>query len=121
MAGKKRPAFDQEAAFKSIIGAGQEESEQKQQEQDTSETSISNLKKDNHGKGRPKTGSETKKRVTLALYPSIYSDLQKIAYVQRKSISEIVSNLVTSFINENTDKLEEYEIIKNNQRMPEFT
>ena len=116
MAGKKKPAFDQEAAFKSIIGAGQEDgSEQKQTEQGTSEISMSDLRKDNHGKGRPKTGSETKKRVTLALYPSIYSDLQKIAYVQRKSISEIVSNLVTSFINENTDKLEEYEIIMNNQ------
>lgn len=116
MAGKKKPAFDQEAAFKSIIGAGQEDgSEQKKTEQGTSEISMSDLRKDNHGKGRPKTGSETKKRVTLALYPSIYSDLQKIAYVQRKSISEIVSNLVTSFINENTDKLEEYEIIMNNQ------
>lgn len=116
MAGKKKPAFDQEAAFKSIIGAGQEaSSEQKQPEQGTSEISMSDIRKDNHSKGRPKTGSETKKRVTLALYPSIYSDLQKIAYVQRKSISEIVSNLVTSFINENTDKLEEYEIIMNNQ------
>lgn len=114
MASKKKPAFDQEAAFKSIIGAGQEDSEQTQQEQNTSVTTMSEQKKENHGKGRPKTGSETKKRVTLALYPSIYSDLQKIAYVQRKSISEIVSNLVSSFINENTDKLKEYEIIKNN-------
>lgn len=115
MASKKKPAFDQEAAFKSIIGAGQEDAEQMQQEQNASVISMSDKKKENHGKGRPKTGSETKKRVTLAIYPSIYNDLQKIAYVQRKSISEIVSNLVTSFINENTDKLKEYEVIKNNQ------
>ena len=115
MAGKKKPAFDQESAFKSIICAGQENNERKQQEQSVSENLIPGPQKESHGKGRPKTGSETKKRVTLALYPSIYSDLQKIAYVQRKSTSEIVSNLVMDFINENTDKLEEYKIIMNNQ------
>ena len=98
MASKKKPTFDQEAAFKSIIGTNHENSGQVYQEQ--------------NGKGRPKTEGETKKRVTLALYPSIYSDLQKIAYVKRQSISEIVSELVISYISENTDELEEYERIK---------
>lgn len=114
MAGRKKPTFDQEAAFKSIIGAGQEESGQIQQEQDAPVVTTQESEKESRSKGRPKTEGETKKRVTLALYPSIYSDLQKIAYVKRQSISEIVSGLVTSYINDNTDSLEEYEMIKKN-------
>lgn len=113
MAGRKKQVFDQEETFKSIIGIGQGDIEQVQQEQDAPVMTTQVQKKESHGKGRPKTGMETKKRVTLALYPSVYSDLQKIAYVQRKSISEIVLKLVKSYINENTDKLEEYEFIKN--------
>jgi len=114
VANRKKPTFDQEAVFKSIIGAREEDKEQAHQEKNIPTTPIQIQKKEYQGKGRPKTGAETKKRVTLALYPSAYSDLQKIAYVQRISISEIVSKLVTSYINENTDKLEEYELIKNN-------
>lgn len=109
MAGRKKPTFDQEATFKSIIGAGLEDSEQPGQ--DTSGTTQEAPKK-NRGKGRPKTMGETKKRVTLALYPSLYGNLQKIAYVKRQSISEIVAELVTSYIDENTDTLDEYEQIK---------
>lgn len=112
MAGRKKPTFDQEAAFKSIIGAGQEDNGQAQQEQDTPVVAAQETKKESRGKGRPKTEGETKKRVTLALYPSIYSDLQKIAYVKRQSISEIVSELIASYINENDDNLKEYELIK---------
>lgn len=113
MAGRKKPTFDQEAVFKSIIGAGQEDNEQTQQEQENvPAVTVRESEKENRVKGRPKTMGETKKRVTLALYPSIYSDLQKIAYVKRQSISEIVSELVTNYINENADNLKEYELIK---------
>lgn len=112
MASRKRPTFDQEAAFKSIIGTNNENSGQIHQEQNVIVTTVHKEEKESRGKGRPKTEGETKKRVTLALYPSIYSDLQKIAYVKRQSISEIVSELVTSYIGENTDELEEYEKIK---------
>lgn len=114
MASRKKPTFDQEAAFKSIIGAGQNDNGQPSQGQDAP-IITAQAEKESRGKGRPKTERETKKRVTLALYPSAYSDLQKIAYVKRQSISEIVSGLVTSYINENTDNLKEYDLIKKEQ------
>lgn len=95
MAGKAK--FDQEAAFKSIIGAGAGEPAQAGKP---------------IGKGRPKVDRETKKRVSLALYPSSYGDLQKIAYVDRKSASDIISDLIAEFVAANADKLKEYEKIK---------
>ena len=79
MAGKAK--FDQEAAFKSIIGAGATEDEKKADKP--------------AGKGRPPVERETKKRVSLALYPSSYGALQKIAYVNRQSASDIVSELIS--------------------------
>lgn len=117
MAGKKKPTFDQEAAFKSLIGAGQNNSAQAQPGQDVSGT-VQETPKETRGKGRPKTAGETKKRVTLALYPSIYGDLQKIAYVKRQSVSEIIAGLITVYINENTDALDEYERIEKEQANP---
>lgn len=94
MAGKVK--FDQEAAFKAIVGVGDSV---KMDEKST-------------GKGRPKVDRETKKRVSLALYPSSYGNLQKIAYVDRKSASDIISDLIADFVASNADKLEEYEKIK---------
>ena len=101
MAGKAK--FDQEAAFRSIIGesaGGNEKVEQKSQE-----------KPQAAGKGRPKAERETKKRVSLALYPSSYGDLQKIAYVDRKSVSDIVSELIAEYVAAHADKLKEYDKI----------
>lgn len=97
MAGKAK--FDQEAAFRSIIGetaGGTEKTEQKPQAA---------------GKGRPKAEREIKKRVSLALYPSSYGDLQKIAYVDRKSVSDIVSELIAEYVAAHADKLKEYDKI----------
>lgn len=99
MEGKAK--FDQEADFKLIIGA-EEEAEKKK-------TSVA-------GKGRPKTGRETKRRVSLALYPSSYGDLQKIAYVDRKSVSDIVSELIAGYVAAHSGKLEEYSKIKKEQQ-----
>lgn len=96
MAGKAK--FDEEAAFKSIIGAGATESKKK------AEKPV--------GKGRPPVERETKKRVSLALYPSNYGDLQKISYVNRQSVSAIVSKLIADYVSTNADKLKEYEKIK---------
>ena len=62
--------------------------------------------------GRPKADKETKKRVSLAILPSLYEDIQKIAYVERKSVSEIVSQCFERYASENFDKLKEYEKIK---------
>lgn len=93
MAGKVK--FDQESAFKSILGTKEGDREEK-----------------STGKGRPKANREIKKRVSLALYPSSYGDLQKIAYIDRKSVSDIVSALIADFVANNADKLKEYEKIK---------
>ena len=112
MAGKAK--FDQEAAFKSIIGAGATEDEKKADKP--------------AGKGRPPVERETKKRVSLALYPSSYGALQKIAYVNRQSASDIewkpdtmttvifrprlVSELIADYVAANAGKLKEYDKIK---------
>jgi len=64
------------------------------------------------GKGRPKTDRETKKRVSLAILPSLYNDIQKIAFVERKSASEIISYCLKQHVKRNSDKLSEYEQIK---------
>lgn len=101
MAGRTgKVKFDQEAAFKSIIGGTPEP------EQAVKTTTQA------AGKGRPKADRETKKRVSLALYPSSYGDLQKIAYVNRQSVSNIVSELIARYVAANIDKLKEYDKIK---------
>lgn len=64
------------------------------------------------GKGRPKVDREIKKRVSLAVFPSSYEDLQKIAYVDRQSVSDIVSELIAGYVEQNAAKLKEYEKIK---------
>lgn len=63
-------------------------------------------------KGRSKMDRETKKRVSLSVYPSTYSDLQKIAYVNRQSVSDIVTELITKYIEDNKNKLKEYNELK---------
>jgi len=61
--------------------------------------------------GRPKAEREIKKRVTLAILPSLYDEAQKIAFVQRKSISEIVAECLTQYISANENMLKEYDAI----------
>lgn len=97
---KQKFGFDDqsEQAFKSIIGVNEDR-------EDKLET----------GKGRPKVERETKKRISLAVYPSVYNNLQKIAYVDRQSVSDIVSELIAEYVNNNTTKLKEYEKIKPKQ------
>lgn len=63
-------------------------------------------------KGRPKEDRETKKRVSLSVLPSLYEDIQKIAYVQRRSVSEVIAELLEQFRKEHKDELTEYSKIK---------
>ena len=73
------------------------------------ETSVENKPK----KGRPvDEGREKKARITYAILPSVHENISKIAYVERRSISELVSSLIEGYVDKNTDKLEEYEKIK---------
>ena len=60
-------------------------------------------------KGRPKESRETKKRVSLSLLPSIYEDIQKIAYMQRRSSSDLVGELLKRYREEHGQELDEYE------------
>lgn len=59
-------------------------------------------------KGRPKANREKKVRISLAIFPSLYKDVQKIAFVEKRSVSEIVANCLQKYIDENTEKIEEY-------------
>ena len=68
------------------------------------------------GRGRPKEDREIKKRVSLSVMPSLYEDIQKIAYVQRRSISDLVGDLMEQFRAGHEKELVEYRKIKNNEK-----
>lgn len=61
------------------------------------------------GRGRPKEDRELKKRISLSVLPSLYEDIQKIAYVQRKNTSEVVSELMEKYRAEHEKELRAYE------------
>ena len=63
-------------------------------------------------KGRPKENRETKKRVSLSVLPSLYEDIQKIAYVQRRSLSDLIGEQLERYRVEHENELKEYEKIK---------
>lgn len=63
-------------------------------------------------RGRPKEDRETKRRVSLAVLPSVYEDLQKVAYVQRKSVSEIMQELMEGYIADHEGELKLYPELK---------
>ena len=58
------------------------------------------------------TAKETKKRYNLVILPSVYEDVQKIAYIERRSVSEIVGELLEGYAKANADKLAEYDDAK---------
>ncbi len=62
-------------------------------------------------KGRPKENRETKKRVSLSVLPSLYEDIQRIAYVQRRSTSDLVASILEQYREEHGMELAEYETI----------
>lgn len=68
-------------------------------------------------RGRPKEEREIKKRVSLSVTPSLYEDIQKIAYVQRKSISELIGDLMEQFRAGHEKELAEYRKIKKGEKM----
>ena len=66
-------------------------------------------------KGRPKEDRELKKRVSLSVLPSLYEDIQKITYVQRRSVSELIECLLLKYREDHNAELSEYERITKNQ------
>ena len=63
-------------------------------------------------RGRPKEDRELKKRSSLSVLPSLYDDIQKIAYVQRRSASELVALIMEEYRSKHEDDLAEYERLK---------
>lgn len=64
-------------------------------------------------KGRPKENRELKKRISLSVFPSLYDDIQKIAYVQRRSVSDLLSSMMEEYRNNHMAELEEYKTLDN--------
>lgn len=60
-------------------------------------------------RGRPKEARELKKRISLSVLPSLYEDIQKIAYVQRKSTSEVVQEMMEGYRKRHIEALGEYD------------
>ena len=60
-------------------------------------------------RGRPKENRELKKRISLSVLPSLYEDIQKIAYMQRNSTSEAVQEMMEEYRKRNIRKLSEYD------------
>ena len=65
-----------------------------------------------NGRGRPKEDREIKKRVSLSVLPSLYEDIQKIAYVQRRSVSELMSAMMEDYRGSHAAELAEYKEIQ---------
>ena len=63
-------------------------------------------------RGRPKEDRELKKRISLSVLPSLYDDIQKIAYVQRRSVSELLSAMMEEYRSNHAVELAEYEKVK---------
>ncbi len=60
-------------------------------------------------KGRAKAEKEIKKRISLFMLPSLYEDVRKIAYMNKKSIAEQVASCLEKLVEENQDKIEKYD------------
>ena len=64
------------------------------------------------GRGRPKVDRELKKRISLSVLPSLNEDIQRIAYVERRSVSELVASIMEQYRNDHKEELDEYRKIK---------
>ena len=63
-------------------------------------------------RGRPKENRELKKRISLSVLPSLYDDIQKIAYVQRWSVSELLSAMMKEYRESHAAELAEYDSLQ---------
>lgn len=49
-------------------------------------------------KGRPKTGRELKRRISFTILPSLYDKASEKAYREGKSVSEVVSEFLSEYV-----------------------
>ena len=61
---------------------------------------------------QPTEDRELRKRVSLSVLPSLYEDIQKIAYVERRSVSELLSDLMLQYREQQKSALSEYEKVR---------
>ena len=61
---------------------------------------------------RSKEDWELDKRIILSVLPSLYDDIQKIAYVQRRSVSELMSAMMEEYRGSHAAELAEYDKAK---------
>lgn len=57
------------------------------------------------GKGRPKSRQEIKRRISLMILPSLYENTKRIAYVERRSVADVIAQCLEQYVRENRDKL----------------
>ena len=50
--------------------------------------------------------------MSLSVLPSLYEDIQKIAYVERRSVSELLSDLMVQYRDQQKSVLSEYEKVR---------
>lgn len=62
-------------------------------------------------RGRPKLNREIKERKTFTILQSDYEKASKIAYVEGRSVSEVLGQYLAEYVDKNQDKLEEYELL----------
>ena len=70
------------------------------------------VRKDDSRKGRPAEERETKVRKSFAIFPSLYEDVQKVAFVNRVSISELIAELLREYVEKNKEALSKYDELK---------
>ena len=66
-------------------------------------------------KGRPKADRETKQRIGLVILPSLYEAIKQIAYVERRSVSEIVAECLEQYVFDNAQNLKQYKRLMKKQ------
>ena len=64
-------------------------------------------------RGRPKEDRELKKRISLSVLPSLYEDIRKIAYVQRRSVSDLIGQMMEKYCVDHAVELQQYSNIVN--------
>lgn len=62
--------------------------------------------------GRPKSRGEIKKRVGLAIYPSVQEKVIQMAYVERVSVNEMMCRMIVEYLTVHEDRLKMYQKLK---------
>ncbi len=86
--------------------------EEKRKTMGVARAMISEQPKQDTNEGRPKSEREIKKRYNAMLLPSLYEKIRCVAYVERRSISEIIAECLEKYLKENNDKLKQYDKLK---------